>query len=918
MDSQRWEQIQALFLAALDRPPAERAAFLDEACGGDSELALEVATLLECLAEDRALAIEHALLVDDRPPTSADDSDPLPTVRAGPYRLLRRIGRGGMGEVYLAERDEPYRQEVAVKFVRFGLHLDEVIRRFRAERQILARLVHPNIARLLDGGVTEDGRPYLVMEYVVGVPVTEYCDRRRLTIPERLRLFATVCDAVQFAHGNLIVHRDVKPSNVLVTDGGDVRLLDFGIAKLLDPADSQQPFETQTSLRLLTPDYAAPEQVRGGSVTTATDVYALGVLLYELLTGHHPHRFSTRTQAEIERVVCEQPPSSPSTVVLTHAERPTADGTTTVVTPEDVSDQRGIKVVRLRKTLRGDLDNIVLMALRKEPERRYVSAAQLAEDIDRYLVGRPVIAQKDTIAYRARKFVRRNRTAVAVAAGVFALMLGFGVAVTVQAGALARERDRARVEAAKATQVAGFLEELFEAPDPFAPTSERRDTMRARDLLVEGTEKVRTELSSQPVVQAQLFNVLGSVFQSLGDLDGARPLLEEALQLRRRVHGDVHLEVAESQHALAMLWKAMGRHDEAESLLREALATRTAQLGEPHADVASNLNALASVLHDQGDYGGAETLYKDALEMWRRLRGPRHLDVASSMNNLSTLFYHTGEFGAADSMVRQALDIRRSVLGAEHPEVAMTMVQLAAVSGERMEKEEVEGLFREALRILRSTLGPEHPRVALTLNNLGGFLRREGDLEGAEAAFRETLAMWRSLVGNEHVNVALVLHNLGAVMKTRGEFEEAESLYRQSLAMRRRLLGERHPSVAASFNNLGVLLKEMGQRGEAIDLLRQAIDVNRELLGPEHPRVATTMITLGELLHDAGRYGEAEPLYLEALAIYQARGAEDESSAAGMYPRLYRLYRDWNRPEQAALFESAPHPPVATEARSPG
>ena len=875
MDAQRWEQIQSLFLAALERQPTERAGFLEEACCGDRALAREVETLLSCHDEESGLAIENRFLVEEPDLHSDPREASLVNVALGPYQVVRRIGQGGMGEVYLAVRDEPYRQEVAVKVVRLGLQGTDVARRFGAERQILARLVHPNIARLLDGGVTADGRPYLVMEYVVGVPITEYCDGRGLALEDRLRLFTTVCDAVQFAHRNLIVHRDVKPSNVLVTEDGAVRLLDFGIAKLLDP-EPGDPDATQTIVRLMTPDYAAPEQVRGDPVTTATDVYALGALLYELLTGHRPHRFSTRTPAEIERVICAEPPASPSAVVPG----------------------------RPRRTLQGDLDNIVMMALRKEPERRYASAAQLAEDVERYLAGRPVIAQRDTVGYRLRKFVGRNRAGVAVAAGVLALIVGFGAVMSVQAGALARERDRVQLEADKATQVAAFLEQLFDASDPFAPSADRRGTMRVGELLARGAEKVRNELAEQPAVQAQLFGVLGSVFVSLGDFDAARPLLADALTIRERIHGGNHLEVAESRQELALLRKATGEYDEAESLLRSALTTRRALLGAEHADVASSLNALGSVLHDRGDFDGADSFYNEALAMRRRLLGDSHLEVAASLNSLSTFYYQRGDFARADSLVREALAMRRNLLGAEHPEVAMTMVQLATVSGERMEPGEVEGLYRDGLRILRATLGNEHPAVAHTLNNLAAFLRRTGEYDAAEPVYREALAVWRTLLGDEHPNVALTLHNLGALLKTKGDYDSSEPLYREALAMRRRLLGETHPAVAASLNNLAVLLKERGEHEEAIALLRQAIEVNTVALGPEHPRVAITMVTLGELLHETGRARDAEPLFLNALAIYRARAPEDAASVADLYPRLSDLYRDMNRPDQAALFDS--------------
>ncbi|NBC17317.1 MAG: protein kinase, partial [Bacteroidetes bacterium] len=470
---ERWEQIDRLFAEALERPPDERTAFLRARCGNDVALYREVVTLLKSDAEAESVLGESvtAFAAPLLPALEADLADGFaPGERVGPYRLQHEIGRGGMGAVYLAERvDGQFDRRVALKVIKRGMDTDEILHRFRFERQILARLEHPHIARLYDAGVTDDGRPYLAMEYVDGQPLHRYCDGRTLPVDERLRLFQTVCAAVQFAHQNLVIHRDLKPSNILVTEGGAVKLLDFGIAKLLSDEATGAPL-TRTGVRVLTPEYAAPEQRTDSVVTTAADVYALGVVLYELLTGRRPLA---------PDALPDTAPEPPSTAVTKPTERSHADGTTTTLTPETVSTARQTSAERLRRRLRGDLDVIVLKALRPEPERRYASAEAFLEDIKRHLDGLPVQARPDTLGYRLRKFVQRHTAGVAAAAAVLALILAFSVLHTTR---VTQERNLARQERDKAAEVAAFLEGLFDASDPFAP--ERLDTMQVRTFLI--------------------------------------------------------------------------------------------------------------------------------------------------------------------------------------------------------------------------------------------------------------------------------------------------------------------------------------------------------------------------------------------------------------------------------------------------
>jgi serine/threonine protein kinase len=492
MKSEEWRKIEKLLDAALELAPAERLEFLDERAAGTPEVLREVRSLLACEEKANnflavpALAFSADFFGESGLPEESISHGASAGQIIGHYQIIREIGRGGMGAVYLGRRaDDEYRKFVALKIVRRGMDTDDILRRFRNERQILAALDHPNIAHLLDGGTTEAGLPYLVMEHVEGEPITEYCDRHRLTTSERLKLFRTVCAAVQHAHQNLVVHRDIKPSNILVTEKGEPKLLDFGIAKVLNPELSALSMErTRTELRVLTPDYASPEQLRGEKLTTASDVYSLGVVLYELLTGHRPHRSGNKTPYDFERAVNEEEPTKPSTAVsriesITQGE----SNPQSTITPESVSRARDTQADKLRRRLAGDLDNIVLMAMRKEPARRYSSIGQLSEDIKRHLEGLPVVARKDTFKYRASKFVRRNRLGVA-AALVVLLSLVVGIIVSVwqvgraneHARIAAHERDRARVEAAKAARINSFLQNVlgFSQVNRMSPNPQRK------------------------------------------------------------------------------------------------------------------------------------------------------------------------------------------------------------------------------------------------------------------------------------------------------------------------------------------------------------------------------------------------------------------------------------------------------------
>jgi len=782
-------------------------------------------------------------------------SEPSPERRIGAYRVLRELGHGGMGTVFLAARaDDQYQKQVAIKVVR-GLDSDQIVRYFRRERQILAALDHPNIARLLDGGATEDGLPYFVMECVEGEPIDSFCDQRKLSVQERLRLFQGVCAAVQYAHQNLVVHRDLKPKNILVDAQGVPKLLDFGIAKLLSAEISG---ETATGTALaMTPEYASPEQMRGQPITTATDVYALGVVLYELLTGHRPYGWQVRDSLELLKAVCEEEPERPSTAVGRTEQRMLPDGAVHTTTPESASRTREGTPEKLRRRLRGDLDNIILMALRKEPQRRYRSVEAFSEDIRQYLEGRPVTAHKATAWYRTGKFVRRHALGVGAAVAVFLFAVGFGVVTTVQSHRIARERD-------KAERLATFMVDLFKVSDP---NKARGNSITAREVLDKGAEKISKELKDEPETRAMLMDTMGKVYLGLGLYDPAKSLLEEAVRIRRQLFGNQHPDVAASLDNLAWVFLRKGDYAGAEPLFREALAMRRKLFGNQHPDVAASLDDLAGLLFYKGDYVHAESLAREALAMRRKLFGNQHPDVAASLRGVANLLYIERDYAGAEALYRETLSTQRKLFGNEHLSVALTLSNLGGVLYAKGDYAGAEPLFREALAMRRKLLGNDTLDVAASLQNLAALLQVKRDYAAAESLYREALSTYRKISGNEHPQTAVILNNLGLLLSRQGNYAAAEPLYREAIAMRRKLLGDKHPDVAGSVHNLADMFMMTKDYAAAEPLYREALAIRRKSLGNERPEVADCLAGLAWVLVVTGRASEGEQFARAAVEI---------------------------------------------------
>lgn len=786
LSPQRWKQIEDILDAALDLDPTERSGYVLQTCGDDDALRSEVMALLDAsgrtsgfLESSDTESLKKAL-VDMAEELDADESaDPNINREMGPYRLIRRLGRGGMGQVYLAVRkDGADDRFVAIKVIRRGMDTEEILHRFRTERRILASLTHPGIARLLDGGATDDGLSYFVMDYVDGETITVFADRERLTIDERLDLFEPICAAVHYAHQKLIVHRDLKPGNILVTDEREVKLLDFGIAKFLDPdaVDVSVPV-TRTGVRAMTPEYASPEQIRGETVTTASDVYQLGILLYELLTGNRPYDFSREGRAEIERIILEKEPEKPSTAI-TKVRTGDTDG------PSGIGAARRVAVERLRKKLSGDLDRIILMALRKDPDRRYQSADQFRQDIIRYRTGLPVVAQSDSFVYRTDKFVRRHKMGVAASMAVAGLLFLIFILAIRFAFTTASQNAEIQLALTMKNQVTEFMIGMFGDADPEIA---RGQEVTARELLDRGVVRIEKELATQPDVQSEMLHSIGVVYLQLGLLDESESVLKKALAMRRDLfRGEDSAELAQSIFDLARWHEENADENEAETLHLEALAMRERLFESPHLEIAASRHELGVVYLDiMGDIERAETNFRKALDMFMELEGPESRLISEVLSNLAVVLTvrEDRDLVEAGEYTSRALSMQRRLLGNDHPFVASNLHNLGALNYDLENYDVAVPLLREAIA-LRSTLyGERSNGVANSMNKLAQVFLEVGELSRAATMLRDAIAIHRENYGSIHPRIGHDLHMLGLALARAGRKEEARASLKESVAV---------------------------------------------------------------------------------------------------------------------------------------
>ena len=849
MTPDRWKRIEELAEAALERNVGERIAFLDVECVHEPDLRRQVERFLR--AFDQIATQDETRVFLGRQIDSVD----LPQIRH--YRLLREIGHGGMGSVYLAARsDEEFQRFVAVKLLRPGPGSRGLMRRFRSERQILANLDHPNIAKLLDGGTTDSGLPYLVIELIEGNRIDQYCDDHRLDIRQRIDLFREVCAAVQYAHRNLVVHRDIKPSNILVTAEGAPKLLDFGIAKLLDPTDFPYTVEaTRTGLRPMTPPYASPEQVRGEAITTASDIYSLGVLLYKLLTGRLPLATAGLSPQQVEKILIESTPFKPSAAVVKSALEED-----TTLSPATISRLRATPTRQLSHQLAGDLDTIVLMALRKEPERRYGSVEQFSEDLRRHLAGRPVAARSDTFAYRAEKFLQRNKIAAGIAGTSFVLLTAFAASMARQAVQLARQRDRALKERDRAEQVSTFLADVFSIVDP---DEIKGATITVIEVLEQGEKKIRQALADQPDVQASLLHVLGTIYRKSGFYDHAEGLLREALEARELLLGDV--EVAESLNELALLNQHKGSYGQSMSLFLRALEIRVHRLGPSHQGVAEILINLATICIYRGEHETAESFSQKSLRILECKSDPNTALLARALSISSVLSRLQSRFDRAETLQKRAIRLMES--GGQVTHHAAAISNLGSVYLAQHQIRSAERLFHRAHSMLVQAVGSDHHDVASLIANLGSCHSLKGDYERAKTLYQQALDTLETAINPDHRNVPILLCKIGSIYRRTGQYDHASSFLDRALRILSKDPEKEDEHVATAIYQSASCSAEQSHYTRAERQYRRAAETQKRASGPTSASLFSTLNALAELYARQGKIEEAHALYHQSFDV---------------------------------------------------
>jgi serine/threonine protein kinase/tetratricopeptide (TPR) repeat protein len=839
MDGERWNRIQELFHQAAERPEAEWRPFLEASCQDEALIAQVLAMLAEdargASLLDRGIA-DVAQGIIGQEGAGAGAGAPLPVADFGPYRITGTLGEGGMGVVYRAERTD-LGSVVALKILRDAWLSPARRERFAREQRLLAHLDHPSIARLHDAGALPDGTPWFVMDYVEGTSITEHCYARSLSVAARLALFRQVCEAVQHAHRNLVIHRDLKPSNILVTGEGRAKLLDFGISKRLDGPDRPRA-DTRTGLRLMTPAYAAPEQLRGGRSAVDTDVYSLGVVLYELLTGRLPFDLSKVTPAEAERILVEQEPERPSAAARA------ADAA-------DAGGPRGGRTPPASRTAWADLDVLILTAMHKDRARRYRTVEALIRDVDHYLAGEPLEARPDDVRYRTAKFVRRNWRSLAATAAAVVAIAGLVVFYTVR---VTRARNAAVAEATRTQRIQRFMLSLFEGGDQAAGPTEG---LRAVTLVDRGVQEAQS-LSGEPVVQADLYATLGSIYQKLGNFTRADSLLRSALDQRRALFGDEDPSVARSLVDLALLRSEQAKFDEAERLARDGLAKAKRKLPPADVGIARATTALGKVLEDRGAYDKAIPVLEEAVRL-NSAAGGESADLAASVTELANTHFYAGHYEVCEALNRRALALDRKLHGDRHPMVSSDLFNLGAIQAELGHYAEAERFYRQGLEITVAWYGDDHHQTAADLTMLGRVVNQQDRPVEALEIFQRALAIKERVYGDDHPGVASVLNELGAIALKQEKYAEAAAYYGKMAAIYRKVYGgDKHYLVGIALSNLGSVYLAQQRFTDAEPLFRQAIGIYTKTLSAEHLNTGIGRVKLGRVLLREHRVAEAQ------------------------------------------------------------
>ncbi len=897
----RWQQIQSVFEQLADLHDAEREAQLSRSCAGDAELRVAVESLLESdhQREDPLLgaigAAAESLLEDHR--------DRLIGTRVGPYRVVSILGHGGMSTVYRGERDDSqYQQTVAIKVLQVATLHPHLRNRLHSERHILATLDHSCIARLIDSGDLEDGTPYLVMDHVDGESIDAYCDSRTLFIRERIELFIAVCGAVHYAHRNLVVHRDIKASNIFVTHEGTPKLLDFGIAKLLAPESLSHTVPvTRLQERILTPENAAPEQILGRPITTATDIYALGVLLYQLLTGRSPYRLLSYSQLQLERAICMDEPVRPSqNVIAKFKGESDADRSR-------ISDRRGLSPQRLRARLNGDLDAIIAMAMRKEPDRRYPSVEALSEDLQRHLLGQPVRARQGDWRYNTAKLLRRNLIGVVATLAVFLGLVAIAGMTLWQNHRLGIARDAAAQERDRAQQVSAFLVDVFSQADPY---NAQGHEATAKDLLDRGAERISGNANLQSEVRTQLLESIGLAYRRQGLNERAIPLFEQAVSIRRGAHPPDNRSLAAALANLALALNGAGHLVSAEAYMQQAVALAQSGDSARSADTADILVQYGHFLQNaKSDLERATQCFLDALAIYRSLPGDQHLSIASTLSALAGAAIWSGDYVKGEQYQREALNLFRTSVSRNYPDHAVALAGLGYILSQRGKYAEAEQTLNEALEIERSVFGPDNQWIASIEADLGTVYEREGEPLRAMASTEDALRITTNRLGAGHYMTGYYLDSLAYLYLKANNLNAAENDARQALAVYAQALPARHLYVAATRQLLGEVLLRRGQLAAAEAELRSAMDIDLALAGAGNWRTARTEASLGWILIEENKDAEGEPMLVAAQSKLLATLGPRHPEVVQATSRLAEYYRGHHRDADAArvLGVAGPH-----------
>lgn len=859
MDQQQWKQISNIVDTALELSAEERSNYIESKCLGKPQMKREVTELLRAI--DQSSAENYLEDLNDYPHHLAWEISKTETgtftssligTDIGPYKIVDLIGHGGMGSVFLAERaDESFTQKVAVKILRRGMDTPSNIARFQRERNILAKMNHQNIARLMDGGMTEDNLPYLVMEYVKGDTLYDYCDKHQLPVEERLDLFKSICEAVQQAHNNAIIHRDLKPSNILVTVNREVKILDFGIAKLLEPENPDtELYQTRTGAHILTPAYAAPEQLSHRSITTKTDIYTLGTLLYELLAGASPFDTATKNISEIENQIRKEDPPEPAARFDELESR----------RRKKLALHRKLSAKSLKSKLRGDTSAIILKALRKNPKERYDTVNQLLEDLERLDNHLPLIAKEDTFRYNTSKFIKRHKTALSIATGFLVLITAFVFFYTWQ---INQERKRAQLEAQKARKVSSFLTSLFRMGNP---AHHPANTITATTLLERGRNRLKS-LNNQPEVQAQLSSVIGSAYLELGRYNQAKPLIKQSQKLRKNFSGTSSPEYAEALKNHGILQRKMGNYAKAESLQQEGQAIYQSAPQTSHLIMASSLNELGWTVYKNGDYKRADSLYIKALQHIEKSPEPAEEKRANILVNRSSVLRKMEKLEKAERLAKKGLSLRRKVFGDIHPDVAVAYNDLGLILDNQEKHEQADSLYHRGLNISKRLYNKPHPDITTTLYNIGTLYREQKKYNKAQNYLSKTLDMEQQLLGKNHPSVAITLSQLASIAREMEKFEKAVKLSRRELSIRKQNLNNTHPGIARAYHDLGLIMQEWGKANRADSLYHKSLEIEKQLYQAPHRSIASTLSNLGNLHMKVENYKKAESYLLRAFRM---------------------------------------------------